>query len=452
MIRSLRRGPIIVAFILTVAMVALSCGRAFAYMRELQVTTPTAESPAAVKPGGTFLVSGRLQADSGDVLDLEVSIDGIVILPYYEDIAEGEGIGNWVPFEKEVTLPEDESEGLKNLRIRVYVDDPQRPGLSVEAKALLVDDTKPSAPENITVSPSSQSTEKRPTWSWDPSTDPDIEDQDDGTVSGSGVAKYEVRYKKVDSTGWNGPIEVTSGTSWTPAFDFDDGVWEIEVTAIDGAGNRSDTTTGGQYHLDTVGPVFSNAYPEDGLETNEIVFEIEISDGDDGVGVAPESIVWSIAPDVDGQHAWDDATSTSTFTPSGSLAEGIYSLSVTASDKVGNSSAYPVAPTTWSFLVDLTDPECETIGLVDTHRTIDGHVFTNSNTTAITATVIDPGTAPSGFNDTGKVEILVYSDEDMTEGEEVGGTSTPASRPAGNSDSWSVTWTPESALPDATTT
>ena len=57
MIRSLRRGPIIVAFILTVAMVVtLSCGRAFAYMRQLQVTTPTAESPAAVKPGGTFLV------------------------------------------------------------------------------------------------------------------------------------------------------------------------------------------------------------------------------------------------------------------------------------------------------------------------------------------------------------------------------------------------------------
>lgn len=83
MIRSLRRGPIIVAFILTVAMVVtLSCGRAFAYMRELQVTTPTAESPAAVKPGGKFLVSGRLQADSGDVLDLEVSIDGIVILPW----------------------------------------------------------------------------------------------------------------------------------------------------------------------------------------------------------------------------------------------------------------------------------------------------------------------------------------------------------------------------------
>jgi len=100
---------------------------------------------------------------------------------------------------------------------------------------------------------------------------------------------------------------------------------------------------------DITPPTISDLTPEDGSWVNISPVTISASFSDDASGVNPDSVIIK----VDGTDVTSDATITASgFTLTKTLSEGMHTVEVNVSDYAGN-EAY----TSWSFGVDLTEPQ-----------------------------------------------------------------------------------------------
>ncbi len=258
----------------------------------------------------------------------------------------------------------------------------------------------------------------------------------------------------------NGTLEASSYNTSTGRIEFGvsslaDGEYTLEAHIDDNAGNPA-TPKSITFHVDATGPAFANPYPLNEYETNNrgLAPHIDITDVG-GAGVDPDSIAWTMAKLgglVDGTLTppWDGLTST--FTADADLTpDGYYYLTVSAADLVGNNSTYPLA--TWSFLLDTTKPELDSV-VLDVYRRIPdvagGVIYTPLKQPEIRVDFHDPAPG-SGFNGVvcdvpGTFDVYVYADADMTV--PVVGTLNRDATPLNNSAPWGGEWVPTPNLPD----
>ncbi|MEA4884346.1 MAG: Ig-like domain repeat protein [Clostridia bacterium] len=233
-----------------------------------------------------------------------------------------------------------------------------------------------------------------------------------------------------------------------------EGAHWLRVGVSDSKPNTSDEKTF-RFNVDRHGPVFSDPKPVSGLETNNTSIAPSIIISDSGARLAPNSVIWTMTGPagvaVIGQPTWDDASSKSTFVPDRPIsADGAYVLSVSAQDRIGNTSAYPAIPSSWGFLLDTVAPGLRSWQIEGPVYENGGVVYTAATQPKVKVTVIDnPG--GSGLNDAtdplrGHFRVRVYADSGMQS--EVVGDTAFGLRPTANSGEWAAEWWPNAVMPD----
>ncbi|WP_286986214.1 Ig-like domain-containing protein [Halomonas sp.] len=192
----------------------------------------------------------------------------------------------------------------------------------------------------------------------DPLASGDSTDDATPTLSGTAVAGSTVTILDGDTVLGTAVADDSGDWSYTPATDLGEGSHSFTATATDAAGNTSDPSTAFDLSVDTSapvvpaittasdnvgnvsGPLSSGDSTDDATPTltgtAEADSTVTIYDGDTVLGTA----------EADGSGNW-------TFTPTDPLAEGDYSLTVTATDAAGNTSEPSDA---FELNVDTTSP------------------------------------------------------------------------------------------------
>ncbi|MBR9880269.1 MAG: type I secretion C-terminal target domain-containing protein, partial [Gammaproteobacteria bacterium] len=177
----------------------------------------------------------------------------------------------------------------------------------------------------------------------DPLASGDSTDDATPTLSGTAVAGSTVTILDGDTVLGTAVADDSGDWSYTPATDLGEGSHSFTATATDAAGNTSDPSTAFDLSVDTSapvvpaittasdnvgnvsGPLSSGDSTDDATPTltgtAEADSTVTILDGDTVLGTT----------EADGSGNW-------TFTPTDPLAEGDYSLTVTATDAAGNTS------------------------------------------------------------------------------------------------------------------
>ena len=200
------------------------------------------------------------------------------------------------------------------------------------------------------------------------------------TVSGTAEAGSTVTVEIKDSNG--AVIETQTPTvdangDWTfDAAQLADGSYTVEATASDAAGN-SDTAGPNSFSIDTAAPVLTVTTPTDGASTNDDTPAIEGTVDDPAATVTvivrddQGNAIETLTPTVDANGDWSiDASQ---------LAEGTYSIEVSATDAAGNASNTENN----TFTIDLTDPTVSITGPANGSTTSD-------DTPTITGMVSEP--------------------------------------------------------------
>ncbi|MBC7083502.1 MAG: Ig-like domain-containing protein [Firmicutes bacterium] len=286
---------------------------------------------------------------------------------------------------------------------------------------------------------------------------------------GSGLDETTFSFSVVDS---GGTTVGGSGTwadltyTWNPDADLTPGeTYTVTARISDIAGNTSNLLTW-DFTVDTSGPTIDNAKilsdgtdMGGGWETNDpsLTFSVDVEDL--GVGLTepdPKSdITWLITkPDLStideagGAEGWtwvfQPQSGTSTFDPTDANIdqEGVYSITVSAADALGNTATYPVAPATYRFVYDTSAPTLTdatvtfNAPMLDLYEDADGNIYTNDDTPTVTFTVADE---LSGFDDDATGTITVTG---------AGGAVAGISVFAGGAAAATITWDPDAAMDD----
>ncbi|MFZ2653766.1 MAG: Ig-like domain-containing protein, partial [Victivallales bacterium] len=168
------------------------------------------------------------------------------------------------------------------------------------------------------------------------------------TDAASGVKASSV-VMKIDSVTVACNFDGASGKLLLNPANLADGVHTVEIDAADNAGNVSPTARF-QFTVDTVAPVFSDLSPGNGSLTrnNQIALSAKAADALSGMNAQTVSI------SIDGTAvatAFDPATGILTAN-SPQLADGLHTISATASDMAGNQGTAPE----WKITVDTVPP------------------------------------------------------------------------------------------------
>ncbi|QVV61185.1 BapA/Bap/LapF family large adhesin [Leclercia sp. Colony189] len=228
-------------------------------------------------------------------------------------------------------------------------------------------------------------------------------------LTGTGVAGSTVRI--LDNGQQIGTALVDGSGNWrfTPDTDLAQGPHELRVSATDAAGNVSGTSPAFSLNVDTVAPlapVLANVVDDVGTLTGTVNNGGITNDTRptfNGTGEAG-SIVTIL---VDGEAvgtAVVNAAGNWTFTPDTALAEGLRSVTFTATDPAGNTGPASAA---FTLTVDTTAPAAPTIlaaadnvGSIQTPLTVSGQVTDDPTPTlsgqaaaSATVTIYDNGVA-----------------------------------------------------------
>lgn len=150
------------------------------------------------------------------------------------------------------------------------------------------------------------------------------------------------------SSGW---ISYSSSKNWT--LSNGDGVKTVYVKfAKSASGSSSTSVVSDDIKLDTTGPVISSLAPANSSSTSNTrpTIGASLSDGTNGSGVVSNNSTMKLNG-VNITSGLSKSSSAVWYTSSTALSQGLYTVVVTAKDKLGNSST-----ATWSFNVDTVGP------------------------------------------------------------------------------------------------
>ncbi|MGU3522788.1 Ig-like domain-containing protein [Enterobacteriaceae bacterium C23F] len=179
------------------------------------------------------------------------------------------------------------------------------------------------------------------------------------TFNGTGTPGDTIIIIDGDTQIGEAPVKEDGSWEFTPTTDLDDGEHEISVIIQDPAGNQSDPSDPWIVIVDTTAP---DAPVIDSLADDVGVKKGDLINGETTDDTQPElkgtAEVGSVVSIYDGEIKLGEAIvgedGTWTFTPAEPLGEGSHSLTTTATDAVGNTSA-PSAP--WVVVIDVTAPD-----------------------------------------------------------------------------------------------
>ena len=351
------------------------------------ITSVTDDAPVTtgpIAPGGTTndstpTIAGT--AEAGSTVDV---YDGTTLL----GSATADGTGQW-----NFTLSAPLGDGPHNLS--VTATDPAGNTSAPSAPfAITVDATAPAAPIIATVTDDAAPTlgNVAPNGS-----------TNDTTPTIAGTADAGSTVDVYDGTTLLGTVTADGSGNWgfTPSTPLADGPRTLSVTATDPAGNTSAPSASFAITVDTAAP----AAPA----ITSVTDDVALTTG----AVAPNGNTNDAAPTIAGTaeagstvDVYDGTTLLGTvtadgsgnwgFTPSTPLADGTHTLSVTATDPAGNTSA-PSAP--FAITVDTAVPAAPVItSVTDDLAPTMGNVAPNGSTNDTTPTIAGTAAAGSSVN------------------------------------------------------
>ena len=170
----------------------------------------------------------------------------------------------------------------------------------------------------------------------------------------SGIANIEIRVLNSAFTRIAGRTNYEGGTagSFTPANSMKNDTYTVGVNVTDKAGNTTNADWTFTIEVDKVPPTIGDTGPHGTIATATPRVTVSATDDLSGIRSISIRVVDAAFARVPGATTFQGGTFAS-FTPTGTLANGVYSVGVDATDKSGN-----VATSGWSFTVqvDTTPP------------------------------------------------------------------------------------------------
>jgi hypothetical protein len=269
---------------IAVAMLALLSGPAHAIPQRVILTSPGGTVPPAYNSGDTVAIEGTIEADSGDIIDLSVTI-GTATLSF-DDIAIGPT--GAAAFSGLLTLASDEPDGLKDVGIVASLSSDPTVALRLSMVGrLIVDDT---APEFIGLSMTWDPTRElsTPTRLFTNAASPTltltVQDPAGLGVLPSGFYEPATLTMSVFRENDGGALsDLVPGSAatvlrppdrtepwqivWTPDGPLEDGSYFVMSSVTDAAGNANETTEY-SFYIDTTPPEIGGDAWVDGVAQN----------------------------------------------------------------------------------------------------------------------------------------------------------------------------------------
>ncbi len=170
-----------------------------------------------------------------------------------------------------------------------------------------------------------------------------------GTDDLSGIANIEIRVLNSAFQRIAGPTTFQGGTLgfFTPTSPMKNDTYTVGVKVTDKAGNSTDADWVFTIEVDEVPPTIGDTGPHGIIRSSKPRVTVSATDDLSGIQSISIRVVSAAFERVAGPTTFQGGTFAS-FSPSGDLANGVYSVGVDVTDKSGN-----VATTGWSFTVEV---------------------------------------------------------------------------------------------------
>lgn len=165
----------------------------------------------------------------------------------------------------------------------------------------------------------------------------------------SGIQNVEIRVRNDAFQRIPGDTTFQGGTvgSFSPATEMKNGTYTVGVKVTDKAGNTTDADWVFTIEVDEVPPTIGDTGPHGIIRTSKPRVTVSATDDMSGIKSISIRVIDAAFTRVAGATTFQGGTFAS-FSPSGDLANGVYSVGVDVTDKSGN-----VANTGWSFTVEV---------------------------------------------------------------------------------------------------
>ena len=165
----------------------------------------------------------------------------------------------------------------------------------------------------------------------------------------SGIANIEIRVLNSAFQRIAGPTTFQGGTLgfFNPASPMKNDTYTVGVKVTDKAGNSTDADWVFTIEVDEVPPTIGDTGPHGIIRTSKPRVTVSATDDMSGIRSISIRVISAAFERVAGPTTFQGGTFAS-FSPSGDLANGVYSVGVDVTDKSGN-----VATTGWSFTVEV---------------------------------------------------------------------------------------------------